>query len=315
MQKIIFHRRALFVAFCFNFLLILLCIYNYIFLHFSTNNDKFLLNFSPLDSNPSYAKITRETTLFRTQDTLDTSLNNIYFTLPKSYFVKLLSVSNTSVCVEYNDIVGYTNADDLLEVDFVPSRPYDSNRTLSIKSDSSTYLKSAPTISSTTYKILSPTTTLTYIGSVSGEIPSDGSSNTWYFVTISESETKVHYGYVYSERTENLSTFTENYEGITSTEPTTPTYSNDVVVLDSDTSEEIITMSTTTKWILITLLTLPVIIIFVLLIKKPSSKQNDDDNENKKSKKVKENKPLPKSSKIYEKLFKEDNYPNDDELL
>ena len=65
-----------------------------------------------------------------------------------------------------------------------------------------------PTTSSTAFATLDAgTCDVSYIASVSGQIPNGGKSDIWYYVVYTPSfdSTNVYEGYVYSENTTNLS--------------------------------------------------------------------------------------------------------------
>lgn len=227
------------------------------------------------ESKDEYARIIESAPLYTTKSKSD----SIYFYVPESYFVIIKTKGEEMIEVSYDGITGYMEAKYLESVNFTPTEPYDNKRTLSIKKDSSTYLKSSPTIDSDTLKILEcGRENIKYYGKVKGSTPPDGITDIWYYVVIYESATKVHFGYVYSERTENLTEFQKNTEGIVEPTPeiSLPTLSNDVTVLE-EAEEEIKEMNPLTKWLLIIFLTLPTVLIFILLIKKPKKNPNFDD--------------------------------------
>lgn len=219
-------------------------------------------------ASTTYAKIGNNAPLFKNDIISDTSANNIWFILPPTYFVEILSMQNSKLAyVNYNGIKGYVETKNLIPVTFTPTKPFLDTLTFSLSSDFGTHLRELPSTKSNYFTIFDAGTKgLVFIGETIGEVPNDGQSDKWYYCIYEASATKVYKGYVYSENLAEKLTIPLNTETLDVPRPVTPTAENPV-----DSEPLIAPMNDTVKWVLITLLTLPTILIFVLLIKKPKT--------------------------------------------
>ncbi len=222
-------------------------------------------------SQVEYAKIKKDCHLFTTSDISDLSYRNVKFILPESYFVVVLShVSSSIARVDYDGQVGYVDASKIKVVDFVPIQPTLEGITFDISSKSGTHIRLAPSDSAEILEIVpAGASSLIYVGQIVGDIPVGGSSNIWYLAvyTPSSSTTSVIEGYVYSERTTNLTPIKANAEDII--EPPKN---------EEQADAESFAISGAVKGILIALICLPILLVFILLLvgQKRSTKRAKD---------------------------------------
>ncbi len=170
------------------------------------------------DTIDTYYRIINDNVYLYKQNTLEDSFDNIYFKLPQSYFVKLVSQQDNILYVEYDGIMGYVSTTGLQQCYSVPTMPYASNLTLETIDACNVVIYDAPT-STSKYIGLIPfnATNVKYYGTVVGqEIMSDQGS-TWYFVKYQSFEQGVLYGYIYAPLTVNISEAPTNIEEVDTT--------------------------------------------------------------------------------------------------
>ena len=213
-----------------------------------------------------YVHILAPTPLYKTSD-----CDMVLITLPEGYYATVLNKTDQLVRVEYNSITGFLYLSDNAEL--TQTSLTDPYQTAEIKtaSDSGTHLRVLPSTSSSTLTTIPANSTLTYIGEISGERPSDGTSETWFYVHYDSGATTTHTGYVYSERIDIISGKVER--PISSTTPSSTTST------PPPTGEELMAPMTTTpisaglKIFLTILFSTLGIIIFALLIISPREKK------------------------------------------
>ena len=215
-----------------------------------------------------YAKILPNCYLYKTSS-LDQDIKNIYFILPETYFVSVIKIINENVYqVQYSSFVGYCGANTISPVSFTPKDPELLNISFNINSLAGTQVWTEPSVNSGRKLTTIPAATLNieYIASTTGEIPTGGTSNLWYYAryTPITQATKVYEGYIYSEAITNLSNIPNNLEV-------------ELITDNSGQIENTINISDTFKTILLVLICSPfAILIFVFVvkaIKKASSKK------------------------------------------
>ena len=216
------------------------------------------------NEKPVYAKVETDCPLYKTENTQNTSLSNIYFLIPKSYFVCILNKTQTTCKVRYLNYVGYCDSSLIKEVSFVPNNPYLTNVYFNISLASGTQIRSAPTIENNVLATIpAGAQNLTYIASANGQTPSGGNSNVWYFCQFCPefNPTMVYTGYVYSERTESAPQIEVNLEAETKSFSDHNTYG-----ISADSEYENVEISSSVKAVLITLICIPIIAIFCIVL-------------------------------------------------
>lgn len=208
-----------------------------------------------------YARV-KENSCYFYRFTLDNpSINNKYFLLEKSYYVKVLeNADDTYYKAEYNGINGYVKKCDVEFVEEIPQTPYLSEITFDIYSASSVELRNEPTtkngIGSVVTTLPSGYKNVSYIGKITGEESIKGLGNIWFYCSYSTPEGKEIFGYIYSPLTVNLSPISENSEQLT------PVSVQDFVPLNS-----LLYLNLSTKNLIIIALTIPSLIVAYLFIK------------------------------------------------
>lgn len=157
------------------------------------------------------------TTIYKTNQT-QTPL----ITLPTGYMAKIISESNSVAQIEYNGITGFIKIDEKVTKNSLIAEPYQTAN-IQNKSDAGTYLRTEPNTTSEKIAIIPSNTSLSFVGSITGNTPPDGTSDLWFYCIFEESPTKVHLGYVYSERINVLSGLTDRTITETSVNPSQTT--------------------------------------------------------------------------------------------
>ena len=175
-------------------------------------------NLAFADSVDTYYRIIGENVFLYKQPTLESTLENIYFKLPQSYFVKLISQQENVLYVEYDGICGYVSTNDLQQCFSTPSVPYALNLSLEIIEACNVVVYSTPS-STGEYVGLIPfnATNIKYYGSVNGQEVMPDQGSVWHFVRYQSFEQGVLFGYVYAPLTTNLSDVPTNTEEVQTT--------------------------------------------------------------------------------------------------
>lgn len=184
------------------FILILILIFQ------STN-----INVCAAEKPNIYARILFEQVYLYKSPINDNSIDNIFFELPKTYFVELIDKSGEFYEAKYKNICGFVKKDSVQAVSSLPTNPFLNNITFRVYSPLSEKIYSKPNISSTLLTDLPHLTkNIEYIGKINGECLTDGRTNIWYFCKYyANSEI---YGYVYSDFCDEMSTITLNTENL-----------------------------------------------------------------------------------------------------
>lgn len=214
-----------------------------------------------------FAKAKENCFLFKTSDTTSSNFKNVFFCVPESYFVTILSEPSSSVFkVEYKGKIGFVSADTVTVASFIPVVPTLDDVFVDISSASGTQLRSTPSTenSSNILKILQAgTRNLEYVSFIYGEKPFSGNSDVWFYVVFfpEDDPTAVFEGYVYSEKTCNLTSFSQNLEN-------NPEIKNDS---SSDKNSEI-SLNKNVRIILLFLILLPIVLVVLIAIFKTKNK-------------------------------------------
>ncbi len=206
-----------------------------------------------------YARIMQdECYLYRTPiDVNDAS--NLYFELPKTYFVILLSSPNDEFYeARYMDTVGYVKKNSVQAVTNTPSTPFLENVTFRAYADISCKIYSSPD-KSTLPIITMPTLTrnIIYIGKLYGECVIEGRTNIWYYCRYISDQ--IYNGYVYSDFCDEMNPLMPNTEEVVYT--LNPTFSQ------NPTNESSINPNNNLVGIIIGILSIPALIFIFMIIK------------------------------------------------
>lgn len=210
-----------------------------------------------------YYRITSESATFYRTDSGETDTENVYCTLPESYFVKAkTSESGDYIAVSFLGVDGFVKSSDVVPVYSTPTTPYPL-RTFDINHTASAVVWSEPNTDSTYVGCIEyDTTDVLYLGEILGQKITPTDSGVWYLCKFGSSASATSIGYVYSSLTNNLTEFVPNIEEVL-LEPV------------ADTSGSILAPEFTqaNSILLILLLTIPAVIILVLIIRPKRTKQ------------------------------------------
>lgn len=173
---------------------------------------------SAQESNSTYYKITENDVFLYKDKNLETPL----FELPKTYFVKQLESTSTSVFyVEYNGIFGYIDTSFIEKINGTPQNPY-AKATFDMNGSANAVLFSEPNnTSSFLGTIPFNATNIIFYGKTNGQEMLPNMGKTWYYCKYTSFEQGVILGYVYAPLTKNLTPTEPNTESFN--EPATNT--------------------------------------------------------------------------------------------
>ena len=243
-------KKLLIFIGCFTFLLISIVVVNHSQTQMvSTNNCS------------GYAVVKNNNAYFYRYTLENPTVNNKYFLLEKSYFVKIIEVVDDKFYkATYQNLTGYVKKIDVELVEEIPTTPFLENVTFDIISSNSVELRLEPTtkngIGSIITTLPKSSKNLTYIGKITGEESIKGLGNIWYFCSYQTSNGNEIFGYVYSPLTTNLSPINENTENLT-----IATAINFVPL------ESLLYLNLSTKTLIIIVITLPILLLLYLFIK------------------------------------------------
>ncbi len=188
---------------------------------------------------------------------------NIYFSLPRTYFVELLESSNSEFYkVNYLSFTGYVKKDAVQTIVGKPITPYLENQSFRVYSEQSRDMRSEPSTQSgsSTQVVYIPlySRNLTYYGSIQGEELVNGRTNIWYYCKYSADQD--YYGYVYSDFCDefDLDKIPLNYEEVSYTsEPN----------FDTPQEADSLPVENKTTAIVIAILTIPAIVFIFMILK------------------------------------------------
>lgn len=208
-----------------------------------------------------YAKILFEQVYLYKSPINKNDTENIYFELPKSYFVELLSKHEDFYEARYLNIIGYVKKDSVQAVSNTPINPFLTNISFRVYAEMSENLYSSPTTQTSTSNLITKiphlTKNITYYGKVQGECLIEGRTNIWYYCKYTS--TQDFYGYIYSDFCDEMPQILPNTEEVTFI--TNPTFE-----VKKPTTNAIPTSSNAVG-IVIVILSIPAL-IFVFLIMK-----------------------------------------------
>ena len=124
------------------------------------------------DTPTYYARILFEQVYLYKTPNEDNSLSNLYFELPKTYFVELIGKSGNFYEAKYLNFVGYVKKDSVQAIANTPSNPFLKNINFRVYSNLSENLWSHPTTdenSTILTTIPHLTNSIEYIGKINGQ--------------------------------------------------------------------------------------------------------------------------------------------------
>lgn len=155
-----------------------------------------------VNTNNIYAQVMNENVYFFKTPVADTSYDNVFFILPKTYFVILTESANDDFyTAKYSNLDGYVKKNEVQAISGKPSTPFLQNVNFRVYSELSCQLMSKPTLNSTqitTIPVL--TKNIIYIASTKGDTLIEDRTNLWIYCKYAEGL----YGYVYSDFCDGL---------------------------------------------------------------------------------------------------------------
>lgn len=280
-KKIINNHFFKSILLCFSFLFLMFafvfCFENFVFKNYEMKHRvAYAENIET--QTKRYAKAKENCYLFKTSDVSSLNANNIYFCVPKTYFVTILAETNSAVFkVEYKGKIGFVSSDSVIVSSFIPIVPTLDDVFVDVSSVSGTQLRSSPfadNSSNVIKNIGAGTKNLEYVSFVESSKPIGGNSKIWYYVIYypNDDPTAFYEGYIYSEKTTNMTSFSDNLEN-------NPEIEKDDVKTNVSGENNI-------KIVLLVLILLPAILVFVLVafrsrkLVKPKEQNNENESEN-----------------------------------
>ncbi len=167
-----------------------------------------------LNDETYYARVLFEQVYLYKTPTDDDSISNIYFELPKTYFVELINKNGNFYEARYINFIGYVKKDSVQAVSGTPTNLFLKNINFRVYANLSENLWSEPnTNSNLITEIPHLTNNLQYLGKINGESLIDGRTNVWYYCKFNNSSNE-YYGYVYSDFCDEMSEIKANTEEV-----------------------------------------------------------------------------------------------------
>lgn len=164
----------------------------------------------------SYFRINNDAILYKTPNSSH-DLENLYFELTPTYFVKYIDTVGNFYKVYYNGVIGYVPQKDVTKVYGTPKTPFPEDITFKINSSVSAVIRSSPSVEGNFLGLLPCDTEITYIGKISGKEAIESLGNLWYYVSYTSFEQGILSGYIYAPLTENLTPIKPNTEELSTT--------------------------------------------------------------------------------------------------
>lgn len=225
-----------------------------------------------------YAKVMFEQVFLYKTPELDNSNSNVYFELPKTYFVLLTGNANEDFySARYLNINGYVKKNSVQATSSTPVKPFLDSVNFRIYAELSRNLMSEPNTTSASSKQIAIiplySKNVTFYGKVIGETLIESRTNIWYFCKFSADTD--YYGYVYSDFCDQFpADLPENTEEINYIE-------NPFATAEPPEQPKSLPLKSSSTGIIVAILTLPAIAFFFMIIKGKSliTKQSVKDKE------------------------------------
>ncbi|MBQ9795516.1 MAG: hypothetical protein IJW36_00955 [Clostridia bacterium] len=223
--------------------------------------NSYLAPVNAAESKTYFAKVLFEQVYLYKSPVNNNEMNNIYFELPKTYFVELLSSHGTFYEARYLNTIGYVKKDSVQAIQETPNNPFLTNISFRVYAELSQNLCSSPTANIQTSNLITTipnlTRNITYIAKIHGECLIEGRTDIWYYCKYSS--TQDYYGYVYSDFCDEMPNILDNTEEVTFI--TNPTFEKPQQQTDT------IPITSNSVGIVIGILSIPALIFVFLLIK------------------------------------------------
>lgn len=229
-------------------------------------------------SSKNYAQVLYSNVYLYKTASADSSLENVHFILERSYFIELLSADGDFFLAKYLQTEGYVSKNQVQCVRGTPNNPFLLGVSMRIYGEESRRLSTIPTTvgGESTKIMLLPkfTRDVVYIAKCYGETLIPERTNIWYYVKYTD-ET-AHYGYIYSDGTDQMSAIAPNIE-------TLPYIDHPSFEINGP-----ISIPASTKNVIIILLSIPALLFVFMILRGSSILYSTAENSKKKSKEIKD---------------------------
>ena len=206
-------------------------------------------------ASENYARITLIGANLYKSNTLENSIQNVYFEIENTYFVTIIHEEENCYRVSYNGINGYITKNAVKRISGTPQNPYPTNIKLTVNQNC--YVRSTPTQNSynNSITLLTKNTEVEFVGIAHGTNIVDFGDNTWYYIKYGDV-----YGYVFQDYFKSHVTIYPNTEEVSVT----------------ITQEQMLNPLNDTKIaILVLIMLIPSLIIIFLIYHKPKIKHKN----------------------------------------
>lgn len=207
-----------------------------------------------------YARILFEQVYLYKTPVEDNSISNVYFEIPKTYFVQLSGVQGDFYKVNYLNFQGYVKKDSVQAVDSTPINPFLDNITFRVYAELSQNLRSEPLANNSNLIVQIPplTKNIQYIGRINGECLIEGRTNIWYYCKYINNNS-IYYGYIYSDFCDEMAPIICNNEELNYIN--NPTFEENIKPINS------IPENSSIVGVVIGILSIPALIFLFLIMK------------------------------------------------
>ena len=180
----------------------------------------------------TYLRVMEDNTMLYRTSSLEDSSQNIYFELPKTYFVKFLEQVDEESCrVLYDGIEGFVASSNLQKCYSTPTTPYASNQTLDIVDVCNAVVYSLPSNEAEFVGIIPfNASQIKYWGKTKGATIIEELENDWFYVRYQSFEQGIITGYVYAPLCTNQTEIIPNEEEVLTAPPEKVVETNTVPV-------------------------------------------------------------------------------------
>ena len=207
-----------------------------------------------------YARIMFEHSFLYKNASDSEEYSNLFFQLPKTYFVELLDAVDNFYKARYLSFEGYVKKDCVQAVKHIPNNPFLTNITFRVYADLSRQLRSSPTAYSESNLLITIphlTRNITYISKLSGDCLIEGRTDVWFYCKFTS--TKDYYGYVYSDFCDEVTPIFDNLEDVE--------YVSNPTFQPPEPEKTTMSLSDNSIGIIIAIISVPALIFLVLILK------------------------------------------------
>lgn len=209
-----------------------------------------------------YARVMFEDVMLYRSPIDNADYSNIYFELPKTYFVELLDSANDNFFkCQYLSFTGYVKKDSVQAITSTPTTPFLENISFRVYAELSRNLRSEPNTTAGTSSQVAYipllSRNLVYYGQIEGECLIEGRTNIWYYCKFTAD--KDYFGYVYSDFCDEITPILTNSEEVTYT--TNPDFKPEEIEKTS------IPTNDKSVGIIIAILAIPALVFLYMIIK------------------------------------------------